>query len=98
MTNPSEGGVLITLADIYKLVVGLAARVDTALSKHERTEQLVAEHDVELRPLAGAADKLVDHEERLRSIERRQFPLASVAVLLPIASMVVAILIAVYKK
>lgn len=98
MTNPSEGGVLITLADIYKLVVGLAARVDTALSKHERTEQIVAEHDAELRPLAGAAEKLVDHEARIRSIERRQFPLASIAVLLPIASMVVAILIAVYKK
>jgi hypothetical protein len=98
MTNPHEGGVLITLADIYKLVVGLAARVDTALSKHERTEQIVAEHDAELRPLAGAAEKLVDHEARLRSLERSRWPLASLAVLLPIAALAVTILIAVYKK
>jgi hypothetical protein len=91
VTNPSEGGVLITLADIYKLVVGLAARVDTALSKHERTEQIVAEHDAELRPLAGAADRLVDHEARLRSLEKSRWPVQSVTILIALASAVVAL-------
>jgi len=97
-TTPGGGGVLITLEVIYQQLIALTSRVDTALSRHERTEQMVAEHDVELRPLAGAADRLHDHEARLRAMERRQWPLASLAVLLPLASLIAAILIAVYKK
>lgn len=88
---------LITLADVYKLVVSLAARVDTALSKHEAIERVVAEHDQELRPLAGAADRLTDHEARLRTLERSRWPLASLTVLFALGSLVLAA-IALYVK
>lgn len=96
MTTPDGGVVRITLDDIYRQLVALSARVDTALSKHERIEQLVAEHETELRPLAGASDRLRDHEERLRSLERSRWPLASVAVLVPLLSLGLAVLVAIY--
>lgn len=90
MTAPGDGGVVITLADVYKLVVSLAARVDTALSKNEAAERQLAEHDAELRPLAGAADRLTDHEARLRTLERGRWPVTSLTVLLALGSLVVA--------
>lgn len=97
MTSPHEGGgVVITLADIYRQLVGLTARVDTALAKQDRTEQILSEHEAELRPLAGAATQLADHESRLRVMERGRWPLASVTVLLALSSLAVAILVALY--
>jgi len=89
MTTP--GGVVITLEDIYRQLVALTSRVDTALSRHERTEQVVAEHDTELRPLAGAAERLTDHEARLRVMERGRWPLASVTALIALGSAAVAL-------
>ena len=90
MTQPDPGAVRITLDDIYRQLIALTSRVDTALSRHERTEQMVAEHDAELRPLAGAADRLTDHEARLRQLERGRWPLASLTVLFALGSFVVA--------
>lgn len=92
MTSVGEGGVVITLADIYRQVVGLAARVDSALAKQDRTEQIIAEHESELRPLAGADRQISDHEMRLRSLERSRWPLPTVTVLIALASLVVAAL------
>jgi hypothetical protein len=86
-----DGGVVITLEDIYRQLVALTSRVDTALSRHERTEQMVAEHDTELRPLAGASDRLTDHEARLRVLERGRWPLASVTALIALGSAAVAL-------
>lgn len=88
MTSPE---VRITLDDIYRQLIALISRVDTALSRHERTEQMVAEHDTELRPLAGAADRLTDHEARLRVLERGRWPLASMTVLIALGSATVAL-------
>jgi hypothetical protein len=81
MSTPlgDDGRVVITLRDIYTLVVGLSTRVDTALSKGET-----------------AATQLTDHETRLRSLERSRWPLASLAALIPLAALAVAILVAVY--
>jgi hypothetical protein len=93
---PGENGVVVTLTDIYTQLISLSARVDAALVKHERVEQLVGEHDVELRPLIGAAERLVDHEARLRQLERSRWPIASVTVLAAVGSLAVAILVAVY--
>lgn len=87
---PEGGGVVITLADIYAQLIGLRERVDAALAKQDRTDQLVSEHDAELRPLAGAADRLTDHEARLRQLERGRWPIASLTVLLALGSLVVA--------
>lgn len=97
MTVPDGGGVVrITLDDIYRQLVALTARVDSALVKFDRAEQAVAEHDSELRPLAGAAERLLDHEARLRQLERQRWPLTSVAVLVPLAALAVTILVAIY--
>jgi hypothetical protein len=96
MSSPDGGGVVITLADIYRQLIALTTRVDSALAKQDRDQQVLAEHEMELRPLAGAAEKLVDHETRLRSLERSRWPLASLAALIPLAALAVAILVAVY--
>lgn len=99
MSTPSDGhGVLITLEDIYRQLVALNTRVDAALAKLDRTEQLVAEHDAELRPLAGAAERLNDHEARLRQLERSRWPITSLTALTALGSLTVAILVALYGK
>lgn len=90
-TTPDGAAVKITLDDIYRQLIALISRVDTALSRHERTEQMVAEHDTELRPLAGAAERLTDHEARLRQLERGRWPMQAVAALASIAAVVVAV-------
>jgi hypothetical protein len=91
-TTPDGSAVRITLDDIYRQLVALTSRVDTALLRHERTEQMVVEHDTELRPLVGAAERLTDHEARLRVIERGRWPLASVTVLIALGSATVALI------
>lgn len=97
MTPQGDGGVIITLADIYAQLVGLRERVDAALAKQDRAEQILAEHDAELRPLAGAAERLTDHEARLRTLERGRWPMASLTVLVALGSLIVAIVVAVYR-
>lgn len=97
-TTPDGGAVRITLDDIYRQLIALTSRVDTALSRHERTEQMVAEHDTELRPLTGAAERLTDHEARLRQLERSRWPIASITVLVGLGSLVATILIGIYGK
>lgn len=97
-TSPDGHAVLITLEDIYRQLVALNTRVDTALTKLDRTEQLVAEHDAELRPLAGAAERINDHEIRIRQLERSRWPVTSLTVLTALGSLAVAILVAVYRK
>lgn len=98
MTQPDAGGVLIKLEDIYRMLVALTSRVDSALSQHEQVRQVVAEHEVQLRPLAGTAERLTDHEGRLRQLERSRWPLPSIAALVSIGSLVVAVLALVYRK
>lgn len=51
MTAPDGGGVVITLGDIYRQVVGLAARVDAALSKVDNGSEQIADHETRLRAL-----------------------------------------------
>lgn len=97
MTAQPEGGVVITLADIYRQVVALAARVDSALARQDRADAILAEHETELRPLAGADRQIADHEVRLRAIERSRWPLTSVTVLIAVASLVIAA-ISLYAK
>jgi hypothetical protein len=90
VTPPGDGVVVITLADIYKQMVELATRVDASLARQDQADRIIAEHEADLRPLAGAAQQLVDHEARIRSIERGRWPLTSVTVLLAAASLAIA--------
>lgn len=96
MTVTPEGGVVITLADVYRQLVSLTTRVDAALARADQADRIIAEHEGDLRPLAGASEKLVDHETRLRVIERNRWPLASLTALVALASLAVAILVALY--
>lgn len=52
MTTPGDGGgVVITLRDIYQLVVGLTARVDTALARGTQHDEQLGDHESRLRAL-----------------------------------------------
>jgi len=96
MTVEDEGRVIITLADIYRQVIAMSARLDASLAKADRMDQIIAEHETDLRPLVGAADRLTDHEARLRTLERGRWPLASVTVLVALGALAVSILVALY--
>lgn len=98
MSLPPDGGVVITLADIYKQMVTLTTRVDTSLARQDRADQIIAEHEADLRPLAGAHDRIVDHESRLRAIERSRWPLTSITILIALASLGVAVAVALFGK
>lgn len=93
-----DGGVVITLADIYKQLVTLTTRVDTSLAHQEQADRMLAEHEADLRPLAGAHEKLLDHESRLRTIERSRWPLTSITILIALASLGVAVAVALFGK
>lgn len=94
MTAPGDGVVVITLADIYKQMVELATRVDASLARQDQADRIIAEHEADLRPLAGAAQQINDHEARLRAIERSRWPITSVTVLIALASLAVAVAVA----
>jgi hypothetical protein len=100
MTMPEDESVVvrITLADIYRQLVALAASVNAALTRAERSEQVLAEHETELRPLAGAADRIIDHESRLRSLERGRWPLPALTIVMALASLVLAVGVAIDGK
>lgn len=93
MTVP-DGGVVITLADVYRQMITLTSRVDSSLARQEQAERSIAEHEADLRPLAGAHDKIVDHESRLRQIEKSRWPLTSLTVLIALSSLGVAVAVA----
>lgn len=88
------GGGVITLADVYRQMITLTSRVDTSLARQEQADRIISEHEAELRPLAGAHEKIVDHESRLRAIERTRWPLTSLTVLIALASLGVAVAVA----
>ena len=97
-TAPEPGGVVITLADIYRQLVSLTTRVDASLSRQDQMDRIIADHDAELRPLAGAHDHIVDHEGRLRAIERTRWPLTSITMLIALSSLGVAVAVALFGK
>jgi hypothetical protein len=98
VTQPPDGVVVITLADIYKQMVQLTTRVDTALARADQADRIIAEHEAELHPLAGAGEKLIDHEARLRSIERSRWPITSLTVLIAVAGLAVSVAVALWGK
>lgn len=93
-TPDSGSGVVITLADIYRQIITLTSRVDSSLARADQADRIIAEHEADLRPLVGAHDKLLDHEGRLRAIERTRWPLSSLTILIALASLGVAVAVA----
>jgi len=77
-----DAPLVITLRDVYDAVTRLSERV-TGLAG--QVEGLQGRFD--------RADKhRDDHESRLRSLERRQWPIPSAALLISIAAVVVAVI------
>ena len=98
MSIAPEGGVVITLGDIYRQLVSLTTRVDASLARQDQADRLLAEHEADLRALAGADKQLLDHEGRLRAIERSRWPITSITVLLGFGSLAVAVVALLYSR
>lgn len=84
-------GVVITLTDIYAQLITLSAKVDGVLAAHAGMERTLSAHDADLRPLAGVATDVADHEARLRNLERGRWPLPAVTILIALGSLGVAV-------
>lgn len=67
------------------VVIGLKEIYDQVVQLRTVVEQLAARFD-------ETGKDVVDHEARLRALERARFPLPSLAVLVSIASLVLALL------
>lgn len=80
------GGVTITAREIYDAVVRLTGRMDVLIEQHNSMVQDVRDHE------ARADTRHADHEARLRSLEKARWPLPSLAAVVSIASLAVAIL------
>jgi predicted nucleic acid-binding Zn-ribbon protein len=86
MTSPDPLGVQIGAREIYDKVTEVGSKVDRLTDQHEvlRSELLDFRTTV--------AEFRADHEKRLRALERNRWPLPSLAALLALASLAVAVL------
>lgn len=79
-------GVVITAREIYDAVVRLTGRMDVLIEQHSAMGQ-------DLRDEISRADtRHADHESRLRSLEKARWPLPSLAAVVALASLAVAII------
>ena len=88
-------GITITSREIYDAVVRLTGRVDVLIEQQSSTHSEVQDHENRLRSLehvAASKESIQDHEGRLRSLERSRWPLPSVAVLLSLGAIVIALI------
>lgn len=79
-------GVVITAREIYDAVVRLTGRMDVLIEQHNAQAQDLRDHEIR------ADTRHNDHEARLRSLEKARWPLPSLAAVMAVASLVVAIL------
>lgn len=84
MGEPLQG-ILITSREIYDAVVRLTGRVDVLIEQQTHTRQDVDDLKKELRDTAR------DFEDRLRTLEKGKWPLASLGAVLALASLGLAI-------
>lgn len=80
------GGVTITAREIYDAVVRLTGRMDVLIEQHNAQAQDLRDHEVR------ADTRHNDHESRLRSLEKARWPLPSLAAVVSLASLAVAII------
>lgn len=78
-------GVVITAREIYDSVVRLTGRLDVLIEQHAAMAQDLRDQEVR------ADSRHNDHEARLRSLEKARWPLPSLAAVVSIAALVVAI-------
>ena len=65
----------------------------TSREIYDAVIRLTGRVDVLIAEQTGASDKIQDHEVRLRGLERRQWPLPSLALLVSIGALAAAVLI-----
>lgn len=79
-------GVIITAREIYDGVVRLTGRVDVLIEQHMALTQDVQQHE------QRADHRYSDHEGRLRSLEKGRWPLPSLAAVVSLAALAVAVI------
>ena len=77
----------ITLRDVYDRVTEIGTKVDVISTGH-----IVM--DATMRELSADAK---DHEHRIRAVERRQWPLPTLAIIVSLAALAATVLINVLK-
>lgn len=90
MSEPLQG-IWITSREIYDAVVRLTGRVDVLIEQQTHTRQDIDDLKKELR------DTEKDHEDRLRTLEKGRWPLPSLAAVLALASLGLALFTAISK-
>jgi len=79
--SPDPGPVVVIgLKEIYDAVTSMSAQMTLLAHQHTDLTRDFAEHKI-------------DHEARIRSLERSRWPLPSLAVLVSIASLALAVII-----
>jgi len=86
MSMDPQPVVVITLKEIWEAVTRLTGRVDVLITQQDTLSRDQANHERE----SDAVRK--DHEDRLRSLERRQWPLPTVAVLVSLSALAAVII------
>ena len=79
-------GVVITAREIYDSVVRLTGRLDVLIEQHTAMSQDLRDHEIR------ADTRHNDHESRLRSLEKARWPLPSLAAVISVAALAVAII------
>lgn len=79
-------GVVITAREIYDAVVRLTGRMDVLIEQHNTMTQDLRDHEIR------ADARYADHEGRLRSLEKARWPLPSLAAVVSLAALAVAII------
>lgn len=85
MTDP-QPVVVITLKEIWEAVTRLTGRVDVLITQQDTLSRDQQDHE---RQSKAGHD---DHETRIRSLERRQWPLPTVAILLSLGGLALVII------
>lgn len=75
-----------------------AAREVSVNDLYDKIVGLSARLDVMLTRIDDVLKDVSDHESRIRQLERSRWPVANVTVLVGIASLVLAVMVAVFRK
>lgn len=90
----SLGPITIGPREIFEEVVQLRRAAERLVDRVDDVVRDVGDHESRLRTLeaSDAAKAVSDHEARIRAMERTRWPLPSLAALIAVTSLVVAII------
>lgn len=83
-------------AGVSERLTRIEGKLDLIALQHSNhtqiSERTAADHEARIRAVEQVAPSAVDHEARLRTLERARWPLPSLAVLVSLASLVLALI------